>query len=110
MGGGSRAEKIQVLRHFQHFPASACASKGAFRQQFWQIFSKFVRFSKWWNRGISGFGGFWAAWEILSWPTRSRSRFSRPGENFRDFQKKKTFSKKFKENIEISKGFSIFWE
>ena len=28
--GGGGAEKIQVLRHFQHFPASACASMGAF--------------------------------------------------------------------------------
>ena len=30
--GAAGAEKIQVLRHFQHFPASACASKRAFLQ------------------------------------------------------------------------------
>ena len=32
--GGRGAEKIQVLRHFQHFPASACASKRVLLQGF----------------------------------------------------------------------------
>ena len=32
--GGGGAEKIQVLRHFQHFPASACASKRVLLQGF----------------------------------------------------------------------------
>ena len=34
MKSDSRRRKIQVLRHFQHFPACACASKGAFLQLF----------------------------------------------------------------------------
>ena len=67
--------------------------------------------------GAVRFGGFRPGREISSpagrsraRPARSRSRFSRSGEISRDFQKKKTFSRKFEENIKISKGFSTFWE
>ena len=76
------AEKIQVLRHFQHFPASACASKGAFLQRCGDRF-----FGSQGSGSLEDFDGFCEFLQFLSTFFRNRELGASPAGILGDFIK-----------------------